>query len=835
MNLTDRFPATQDVLWRASAVVFALVFGAASVSAAEPFELFLAKHCLRCHGPERVERDLRIDRLSRDFRTGADGHLWAEIVERINSGEMPPEDEPQPSEDEIAAVVGQLDARIREGRAARMAARPPVAHYRLSRKEYQNTVHDLLGVRYDPAKPGELNADTLWQGFERIGSQLSLSPSHVERYYRAAETVLARAFPATPVEAVKVRKTAADLRYNGGKSQQAYLDRFGIKRPLRALIFPGRMQQAFRPHWFGSAGQGASGLYRARMQVSGLRPPGGQIPHLRIGKQLSEEANEGLIELDILAPEDEPEIVEFEVFLEMPTNLDFNVVATDIIDRQKGGHYRNALSSPLYVFTHTSETRLLNPTAPKMFDEEGNGIFSSVLLDWIEWEGPLESEAERGTREGLLPPDDATLEVVADHLQRFAERAWRRPVAGEELSHYLRAYEAERAAGEKVFDAYQVALLGVLTSRHFTYLVEGDNAPRERLTDWELASRLSYFLWSSMPDQPLFEAARKGRLTGDGLGDEVDRMLGDGKVNRFIDDFPRQWLQLHRLGMFPPDAKLYPDYDVWLEASMHEEVVQYFREVFAKNLAIDAFITSDWTMANPRLLDFYGLPESSVDDRNPTRPQANSPSSGFRRVSLRPEDHRGGLLTMGAILGLTSDGTRHRPVHRGVWVSEAIFGKTPPPPPANVDPIEPNPPDSPKATIRQKIEAHARNANCAACHRNIDPLGLAFDQFDAVGQWRTHERVENGTGDDPPVDPSGTMPDGRKFADAEEFKQRLLEDRDRFLDAFVEHLCTYGLRRVLTVDDRADIQAIVSEAKEKNYRLKDIVRVVALSELMKKR
>ena len=195
------------------------------VLAAEPYEAFLAKHCLRCHGPEKVERDLRIDRLSRDFKTGTDGHLWAEIVERINSGEMPPEEEPQPTVDEIAAVVRQLDERIREGRAARMAARPAVAHYRLSRKEYQNTVYDLLGVRYDPAKPGELNEDTLWHGYERIGSQLSLSPSHVDRYYQAAGIVLERAFPETAGEARKVRKTAAELRYRGGKSEQEALDK----------------------------------------------------------------------------------------------------------------------------------------------------------------------------------------------------------------------------------------------------------------------------------------------------------------------------------------------------------------------------------------------------------------------------------------------------------------------------------------------------------------------------------------------------------------------------------------------------------------------------------
>ena len=305
-------------------IVLVSLSGATNAFAAGPFEAFLKQHCVRCHGPDKVKRDLRIDRLSRDFIGGADGHLWAEIVERINAGEMPPEDEPQPTENEIATVIEQLDSRIREGRAARMAARPPVAHYRLSRREYQNTVYDLLGVRYDPTKPGELNADPRWHGIERIGSILSLSPSHVERYYRAAEIVLARAFPEKPVESRTIRKTAADIRYNGGQQQQAYLDRFGIKRPLRALIFPGRLQQAFRPHWFGQSGPEHSGLYRARMQVSGIRPSEGQTAHLRIGKRTGEVANEGLIELDILAPEDEPEIVEFEVFLEMPDSLDFN-------------------------------------------------------------------------------------------------------------------------------------------------------------------------------------------------------------------------------------------------------------------------------------------------------------------------------------------------------------------------------------------------------------------------------------------------------------------------------------------------------------------------------
>ena len=792
-------------------------------AAAESYDAFLETHCLRCHGPEKEKGDLRIDQLSRDFKLGADTHHWAEVIEQVNSGEMPPKKEKKPTQDEIALFVTSLDARIKEGRAARMAARPAVAHYRLSRKEYQNTVYDLLGVRYDPAKPGELNEDTLWHGFERIGSELSLSPSHVDRYYRAAELVLDRAFPvAAAAETRKLRKTAAEIRYGGGQDQQAALDRFGIKRPLRYLLFPGTVQNALSPNWLGKTGPEHSGLYKLRIQASGIRPPDGQPAHLSIGKRTGEETVDGLIEFDITAPEDKPQIYEFEVFLEMPATLDFCVVATDVVDRRAGAAFRNALSSRGgYIFTHSSETLLLNPNAPQMFDGKGNGIFSTVLLDWIEWEGPLVSEAEKSRRAGIVPPDDATPEVVAEHLQRFAERAWRRPVKKEELEQYLQSYRTEREAGEKTADAYRVAMQGVLTSRHFIYLVEGDTVARERLTDTELASRLSYFLWSSMPDDGLLTAAKAGTLNGDALKKEVDRMLADTKASRFIDDFSRQWLQLHRVGMFPPDKKLYPTYDAWLEDSMRSEPVEFFREMFSKNLPIDGFIHSDWTVANARLCEFYGLPESKT--------------GGFERVTLKSEDRRGGLLTMGAVLGLTSDGTRHRPVHRGVWLSEVVLGKTPPPPPANVPAIEPPTPQSPKATLRQKIEAHRNDANCAACHAKLDPLGLAWDNYDAIGQWRTHEKIAAGVGNDPVINAAGEMPDGRAFKDSNEFKQRLLEDRDQIARAFIDHLCTYGLRRALSFDDQDDLKAIQAEAKKSDYRIKDIVRAVAMSELVRKR
>jgi len=824
-NLTKKMkPVSRPLTARPFAALFlAVSLGlVCAVRSAEPFEAFLEKHCIRCHGPQKEKGDLRIDQLSRDFKLGADTHHWAEVMEQVNSGEMPPKQEQKPSQAEIAAFVTSLDSRIKEGRASRMAARPAVAHYRLSRREYQNTVYDLLGVRYDPTKPGELNEDTLWHGFERIGSELSLSPSHVDRYYRAAGLVLDRAFPATSSEARKVRKTAAELRYGGGKEQQAALDRFGIRRPLRYLLFPGSTQNALSANWFGKTGPEHSGLYRLRIQASGIRPVGGQAAHLSIGKRTSEETVAGLIEFDITAPEDKPQVFEFEVFLEMPATLDFCVVATDVVDRRAGAAFRGALGSRGgYIFTHSSETLLLNPNAPQMFDDKGNGLFSTVLLDWIEWEGPLVTEAEQSRRAGLVPPDGATPELVAEHLHRFAERAWRRPVKKEEVEQYLRSYRTEREAGEKPADAYRVALQGVMTSRHFIYLVEGEPTPRERLTDFELASRLSYFLWSSMPDDGLITAAKGDGLNGGGLAKAVDRMLADSRVNRFMDDFVRQWLQLHRLGMFVPDKKLYPTYDAWLETSMRGEVIEYFRELFAKNLPVDGFIDSDWTMANARLCDFYGLPE----------PKAG----GFQRVSLKPENHRGGLLTMGAVLGLTSDGTRHRPVHRGVWLSEAILGKTPPPPPANVPAIEPNPPTSPKATLRDKLEAHSNDANCAACHAKLDPLGLAWDNYDAVGQWRTREKVLAGVGADPVINPAGVLPDGRAFKEPTEFKRLLLEDRDKVARAFIEHLSTYALRRALAFDDQDDLKAIQAEAKKHDYRIKDLVRTVALSNLLRKR
>jgi hypothetical protein len=298
-------------------------------------------------------------------------------------------------------------------------------------------------------------------------------------------------------------------------------------------------------------------------------------------------------------------------------------------------------------------------------------------------------------------------------------------------------------------------------------------------------------------------------------------MIADPKIDRFLESFPRQWLELHRVGMFPPDRKLYPDYDLWLEQSMLREPVETFAEAFRKNLPVGDLLAGDWSMVNARLAEHYGLPAPADD--------------GFHRTRFNPEQHRGGLLTQAAVLSLTSDGTRHRPVHGGVWVSEAMFGVTPPPPPPNVAPLEPTPADAEKTTIRGQLAAHATNAACAACHRKIDPLGFAFENYDAIGRWRTHEDTAAGKGASPPVDASGVLPDGRAFAGPEEFKQLLAADPERFAEAVVEKLATFALRRVMTIDDRAAIREIAASAKADGYRLRSLVEALATSDLLRRR
>ena len=794
-----------------------LVLAATHIGAAEPrtfddaVQPFLKTHCVRCHGAESQEGDFRLDTLARDFESEIGAQHWAEVIERMNSGEMPPEDEPQPKSNELASVIDWLAARIKDGELARLAKRNRVEHYRLSREEYAHTVYDLLGVHYDPMAPGAFTEDPEWHGFERIGSQLSLSPSHVEKYLAAAETIIDSAFPDTEPRQIKTHRDALEIDWpNRNKRKQ--LEELGIADRVRTLIWPGHRLSYLRPD---GGHRQAAGIYRARIQLSGLAPKGGRAPHLALH---SKKLDRMLFEADVLAGEHEPVILEFETFI--PEGRIDVTINNEVPGPSNAGRSGRPGG---FVFTTLDDPKSRAPWQRKMTDDEGNPLYPLLIFDWIEWEGPITRPEDLAKRRPYFPTEDANLAQTCECLTRFAERAWRRPTRDREIDRYMRIVESELTAGEPLRTAVKSALVGILVSNNFYYIREGSPAKsRPTLNDWELATRLSYFLWSSLPDDELFAVARAGQLQQpEQLRKQLMRMLADPKTSRFTDSFPRQWLQLKKVGMFPPDTKLFPDYDPWLEQSMVLETTGFFAEVLNRNLSIREFLDSDWTILNPRLALHYGLQPLS--------------ESGFQRVSLNPEDHRGGILTQAATLSLSSDGTRHRPVHRGVWVSEAIFGKTPSPPPANVDPIEPNPVDEPKATIRMKLEAHQSHASCAACHRKIDPLGLAFDNYDAIGRWRTEEVVATGQGANPPVDASGKLSDGRAFNGPEEFKALLVDDIDAFGEAMAGKLATYALRRAMSVDDREQIRVIAETAKANDYRLRDLIEQLVLSDLFRKR
>ncbi|MBU6294378.1 MAG: DUF1592 domain-containing protein [Planctomycetes bacterium] len=755
-------------------------------------QALLSRHCQRCHGPAKQEGGLRIDTLSRDLADMAAAERWGEILLRLSSGEMPPKGEPALTAADLGTLSEGISRLIDAGSAKRMAKRGPVAHYRLSREEYAHTVLDLLGVYFDPSMPGALNDDPKWHGFDRIGSVLTLSPSHVERYLKAAETVLARAFPEKPVPSKLTRQES--------------------KAPERWLMYPGLLHGGFRA--------AESGLYRIRVKASGLPSFKGRPPRLAIWNSGLKRTEDGI---DLVAPEENPGVVEFQVMLPQGNFQLVNETPGKLDD------------GPTPSLTPRIVTRVKDykppPTGYKLFLEDGRPIFPLILVDWIECEGPITLEAEQSRRMGFFPESlnsaarnsERSEKEVGEALARFIGQAWRRPATTEEINRYLKVYALEIAAGESPRAAYMAALAGVLASKNFCYIVEGSPAAkRDTLDDWELASRLSYFLWSSMPDAGLFSAAASGKLSKpEELAGQFRRMAKDPRISRLVESFPRQWLQLHRVGQFPPDPGLYPDYDKWLERSMVLESQAYFGEMMAGNLPLAEFLNSDWTMANARIAGHYRIPPPV--------------GKGFQKVKLESGNHRGGILTHASVLSLTSDGTRHRPVHRGVWVSEAIFGRTPPPPPPNVEPLMPTPSDKPKATIRQQLKAHSTHSVCASCHQKIDPLGFAFDNFDAIGRWRTMEEIPGGTGDNPPVDASGVLPGGKPFSGPGEFKKLLVSDIDRFAEAFIGQLATYATRRVMTIDDASAIRAVAASCRKDGYRLGDIMVALVSSELFRKR
>ena len=796
-----------------SATVFS-AFGAPAAALDPGVQSYFETHCLKCHDADVQKGDFRLDTLSP--KVGFENTpQWIEIMERINSGEMPPKKEKKrPAAEENAKVVEWIASKMKEGESAHMASRGRVTFNRLTRDEYVNTVRDLIGVQFDARDPGAFLEDPEWHGFERIGSVLTLSPSNIEKYLAAAETILNEAYPDPP------DKKAKPSPPFGGAKPAIYEEQVSERHRerLRELGLLGKVRYEM---WPGDIFRYSalkdplpeSGIYEISYTLSGLKPKNGRAPRLKVYESKLDRV---LFEQDIVADEDKPVTVTFRAHLPKgrPNIEVYNEVPGPSNLPRSGRHG----DTP---FISTKMGRI--PWQIKLTDEQGNARYPFLIMDSISWRGPIIIDEEQKRREQYFASEEGNLDQVREGLGRLARLAFRRPVKDEELDGYVGIVKAELAAKEKFRDAVKAGMLSILCSKSFLFMAEGDeNANRNALNDWEIASRLSYLLWSTMPDEQLLALAGQGRLHDKAeLSRQVARMLKDERSVRFADGFSSQWLRLRKVGMFQPDKKLYPDYDKTLESSMIGETKAFFREVLQGGLTLREFLDSDWSMMNACLEQFYGLPESGL------------PRDAFQRVALPADSKRGGLLTQASILSLTSDGTRHRPVHRGVWVMESIFGKSPPPPPANVNPIPTNP-AAPKATLREKLEAHIHDANCAACHAKIDPLGLAFENYDAIGRWRTEE-VTDGVGANPKVTAHGKLPDGREYKDADEFKKLLLHDLDAFNLTFIDKLATYGLRRSMSFSDRDALKGIATVSKARNYRLRDIVDAFVCSDLFQKR
>ena len=794
--------------------LFAAAFLAVGDARAAEFEKvvqpFFKEHCFRCHGEKKQKGDLRMDTLSQDFTVPKFAMHWADIMDRISAAEMPPEDEDQPKADDAARVVEWISAQLNEAEAARQATAQRVTFHKLTRDEYARTIRDLLGVNYDARDPGGLPEDPDWQGFERIGSVLTISAAHVEKYLAAAETVLGEALAlGPPPKSTVVRWTPADRRVRG--ELVAEFRAKGIADKPRIDLVPNNGALDALDLKIETTGE-----YAVRVKLSGLRAVGGRAARLRL---YATDLNRTLFEQDVEAAEDAPVTLEFRTHLPAGTHL------IRVVNAVPGPNPEERASRPLNSKPFF-KMAARQPWQIKLTDDDGQPIWPTIILDSIEWEGPMQAAWPPPAHARIFFGGDTAVKdgvYAREILSRFAARAWRRPVETAEVDRLVGLVENAQKLGDSFESAVKTGLLAVLCSESFIYLVEGTPAaPVAKLTDWELASRLSYFLWSTMPDEHLLDLARAGTLhQPDTLRAEVRRMMQDARVAAFADSFPRQWLQLRRVGMFEPDKKIYPEYDEFLEKSMVGETTAFFREVLQQNLGLHEFLDSDWTMLNERLAVHYDI--------------GGVHGEGMQRVALQTENQRGGLLTQASILSLTSDGTRHRPVHRGKWVLESIIGKPPPPPPANVPAIKTSAPNSPKTSLRAKLEAHKDDANCAACHRKIDPLGLAFDNYDAIGHWRTEEAVRDGAGENPRLDPSGELPDGRKFADAAGLKKLMLADLEKFAAAFTEKLATYALRRAMTFADRPELKRIAEQTKADGYPASTLIEQLVLSDLFQKR
>lgn len=763
------------------------------------FRTTLGKYCQECHSGKKPKGNFSLDQLTSDFNVTANRERWLAALKRVHAGEMPPKTKPQPTEKELAAITGWIETKAE---AARLVHGRTVVR-RLNRVEYQNTLRDLLGITVNFQEM--LPADTSANGFDNVGEALHVSSFLMEKYLEAADTALGLAIangPQPPM--IQKRYSLKDQHQVKVTSEKV----FRIQDDA-VTLFSSSAWQAVHIYQFYPPDRGR---YRFRISASAVQSSGKPITYgVSVGGR-RQAGKSGLIGY-YDAPAEKPTVVEFVEFMEPRTTI--TILPYGLANAQTV----NKIGADKY---------------------EGPGL----QVQWVEIEGPLNDtwppESHRrifGDLEQKPAPIfnfSKRVEVVSNNpeadaekiLRDFARRAFRRTVTDADVKPFLDLVKAKLAANQSFEQAVRVGLAAILVSPNFLFLREKTG----KLDDFALASRLSYFLWSSMPDDELLALADKGKLSQpETLRHQVERMLKDPKAIAFIENFVGQWLGLREIDATEPSHLLYAEFDHMLKVSMILETELFFAEVLKDDLSLTNFVASDFTMLNARLAKHYGI--------------AGLDGFAFRKVPLPPESHRGGVLTMASVLKVTANGTTTSPVLRGVWVLERILGTPPPRPPADVPAIEPDIRGA--ITIREQLAKHRQVASCASCHNKIDPPGFALESFDVIGGWREQYRT-TGNGDrkevivdgrrmpyrmGAKVDPSDVMPDGARFNNIDEFKQLLLRDKDQLARALTEKLLTYATGAVPEATDRAEIEAIVKNVREKNYGLRTLVHEIVQSRM----
>jgi hypothetical protein len=741
----------------------------------------LDKYCVTCHNATINTANLKLDRLDL-ARLGDDAATAERVVRKLRAGMMPPAGMPRPDAATLDGLIGWLENELDRTAVPHL---PPPGLHRLNRVEYANAIRDLLALEVDTAK--FLPSDDSTKGFDNIAGALTMSPALVEAYLSAAGKIsrLAIGNVSTPTQAVYDAPTDT--------SQNAHVEGlpFGTRGGMIVRHeFPADGEYVIKIH-------GIAGYFNNLL---------GQIK----GEQ---------VEITI----DGERVKLFDWDKEIGTGGAGNVGVTPRIPVKAGLHTIGAT----FLATNEAPGSELNKPFVRTLNSPGTipGYLFYPGIGQVHVEGPYDSQGavDSPSREKIFvctPTSVRDEEVCARQIvTTLARRAFRRPARAEDLGTLMSFYQAGRSEG--TFDAgIEAALQRILADPEFIYRGEPESPALAsgrtyRIGDVELASRLSFFLWSSIPDEELLTVATQGRLRNPGvLEQQVRRMIADPRSASLVKNFTGQWLNVRGMQAKEPVVTMFPDFDSTLREAFRREIELFFDSIIHEDRSILDLLTADYTFVNERLAKHYNIPNVS--------------GSQFRRVSLGPDlDMRRGLLGKGALLTVTSEAARTSPVTRGKWFLQTFLGISPPDPPPNVPAIteaaQSAAGNAKEPTMRQRMEQHRRNPVCASCHNIFEPLGLALENYDAVGMWRTEE---HGT----PIDPSGKFVDGTTVGGPESLRALLMKYSDQYVRNVTEKLLTYALGRGVEYQDMPLVRKIVRDSAPSNYRFSSLVMSIVTSE-----